>query len=126
MAKSQETSPFGFNVDIVGLGPLNLVEPWLKAQASMVSAMKDLSDHWYERRSADIAAVQKAATRLAGCTTVEGLVEAQTQCAADIADRLVADLTGLQKDVFSVGASATSALGELGANGSPRKPPKAA
>lgn len=126
MAKSQETSPFGFNVDALGLGPFGLMEPWLKAQANMVSAMKDMTEHWYERRTADIAIVQKAATRLAGCTTLEGLVEAQTQCAADMADRVVADFTGLQEDVFSVSASATSALGELGMDGSVRKTPKAA
>jgi hypothetical protein len=125
MAKS-ETSPFNFNFNTFGPGQLGLLEPWLEAQASMVSAIKDMTDHWYQRRTADIAAVQKAATRLAGCTTVEGLIEVQTQCAADMAERFVADCTGLQEDVFSVGASASSALGVLGANGPLQKAPRAA
>jgi len=111
MSKSQETSPLGFNLEAFGPGPLSLVEPWLKAQASMVTAMKGMADHWYERRTGDIAAVQQAATRLAGCTTVESLFEAQSQCASSLTERFMADLVGLQEDVLSVGATATSALG---------------
>ena len=126
MAKSQESSPLGFYFDSFGPGPFGLIEPWLKTQANMVSAMKGMTEHWYERRTADIATVQKAASRLAGCATVEGLVEAQTQCAADMADRFVADLVGLQEDVLSVSASVTGALGDLGANGAERKAQKAA
>ena len=118
MAKSQETSPLSFTFEKFGPGPFALVEPWLEAQASLITAMKGVSEHWYARRTADLAAVQKAASRLAGCTTVESFVAAQTQCAADMTDRFVADLTGLQQDVLAVSASATSALQP---NGAPQK-----
>jgi hypothetical protein len=126
MGKAQETPPLGFNFDSFSTGPFGLIEPWLRVQASMISAMKVVTDHWYERRTADIATVQKAATRLAGCTTIEGLVEAQTQCASALAERFMVDLAGLQEDVLSVSTSATSVLGDRGANGTSQKGPKAA
>jgi len=126
MSKPLETSAFGFNSDSFGPGPFELIEFWLTAQANMVAALKGTSDHWCERRTADIATIQKAACRLAGCTTVESLVEAQTQCAADMADRFVADLTGLHADVLSVSALATNALGDLRPHSTSRNASEAA
>lgn len=124
MSKSRETQPFGFNFDAFGPGPFVMLEPWLKAQANMVAAMKGMSDHWYERRTADLAAVQKLASRLAGCTSFESLVDVQSQCASALTERMMADFAGLQEDVMSVSSSATSALGELGANSGLPKAPK--
>lgn len=118
---SKEALPFSFNFETLGVTPLTMLAPWLKAQAGMVSALQGMSEHWYERRSADFAALQDVATCLGGCTTPEKFLAAQSKCASALTERFMADLTGLREDMMSLGDSATAALSSLGPNGAPGK-----
>ena len=124
MTKRQEALPFGFDF-ATGLSPMTMLEPWLKAQAGMATTYKTMIDHWCERRTADLALLQDTAAQLAGCGTPERFVELQTKCATALAERVMADLTGLREDMMSFGNSAASALGDLGANG-PLESPRVA
>jgi hypothetical protein len=100
--------------DAVTLTPLGLLEPWLAVQANMIASMKDITDHWYARRCADIATLQHAASRLAACKNTEGLVEAQSQCASALTERFIADVSGFGQDIVAFSTSTTGAFGDLG------------
>ena len=125
MSKRQDELPSLFNLDSLPVMPFNLFAPWLKAQASMVTTMKRMSDHWFDRRAADLAMWQEASGRIADCKTTTNLVEVQQQCASALADRFMSDLSALQADMMSLGESAGSAFGDLGLKpsqaASPRK-----
>ena len=109
MSKRQDTTPFTATFE--QLTPGAFLEPWMKAQASMASTMRDMAEHWYARRTADMTALQDATARLAGCTSPESFAQAQTQCASMLAERFMADLSGLREDMLALGNVATSALG---------------
>ena len=79
--------------------PANLLEPWLSAQASWIATMKQITDHWYERRAADIASLTQAAQRLASCKGADALAQLQSECASVLTERVMADLNGLRDDV---------------------------
>ncbi|HUA52127.1 MAG TPA: phasin family protein [Candidatus Sulfotelmatobacter sp.] len=125
MSKRPEALPFGFNFD-TGLSPMAMFEPWLKVQAGMATTYKTMIDHWCARRTADLASLQEMAAQFAGCSTPQSLVEAQTKCASALAERVMADVTGLREDMMSLGSSAATALGGLGANGATKAPRAAA
>lgn len=118
MDKRQDTSTNV--VDALDLTPMALLEPWLQAQARVISSMKEITDHWYARRCADIATLQNAANRLAACKNTDGFIDAQSQCASALAERFLADVSGLSEDIAAFSTSATSAFGGLGGNGRKR------
>lgn len=111
MGKIEKPMPFAFELDAFSAAPLSLVGPWLNAQAGLLGALRTATEHWYERRAADLAAWQTAVDTLAACSSTDGLAEAQMRCGSALADRLVADLSGWRDDLVSIGASAASVLG---------------
>jgi len=110
MSQQQERLPFFLNCEALGTAPLAAFEPWLKAQSGMVASLRQMTDHWCERRAGDIATLQETAARLAGCTTPQSVLEIQARCAATLAERFMADLSAWSNDLMSVGASATASL----------------
>ena len=125
MSKRPEALPFGFNFE-TGLSPMTMFEPLLKLQAGMAASYKTMIDHWCARRTADLALLQDTAAQFAGCSTPQSYIEAQTKCASALAERVMADVTGLREDMMSLGSSAATALGGLGANGATKAPRAAA
>src|SRR5581483_2740219 len=115
--RAEAVTPFNFTFEALGLTPTAFIAPWLKAQADMVTTMKGMTDHWYERRAADFAALQDVTAKLAGCATTERFAEMQTQCASALTERFMADLSGLRDDMVALGSAATSAFGALGRDG---------
>jgi len=113
----RESGPFDFDFAKLGINPLVAVQPWLKAQAGMMSALKGAADHWYERRSADLAAAQTIAGRLAACQGPDTLIEAHSACVKALTDRFMADMAGLREDLAAVGAAATAGLNDASAKG---------
>lgn len=86
----------------------------------MVTTMKRVTDHWFERRAADCALFQEATGHLATCKSGNDLLEAQQQYASILAERVAADLAGLRGDMLSLGESVGSALGTVGLTGPQR------
>lgn len=111
MSKRLDLSPFMFNSEAFPIQPFSLLEPWLKAQTELLTTMKRVSDHWFERRAADAVSLQQAAENLGKCKGSDDFLEVQQQCVRVLAERIAADLSGFRDDMMSIGESAGSALG---------------
>ena len=122
MSQRQEHRCWAFHSDILKFARATQMEPWLIVQASLIGVMKHAADHWYERRAADLSALQDTIGWLAASKDSDGAIKAQTRCATVLTQRLAANLSGLGTDMMALRTPAAGVFAPSSVTPSQAKP----